>query len=74
MVGNDDEDCDWDGIHVHDEAFINHGFPKALSGWLEDRVNIPRAPTGGSRHNGHWNRYFEWAEAIRNEGLAHTTR
>jgi hypothetical protein len=63
MVPDDSQGCNWTGVHAHDETYIEDDYPKALPGWAEDHVNIPQAPGGGSRHNGHWNRYFSWSEA-----------
>ena len=63
-----DYGCPWTDYHVHDYAYIDHAFPKALPGWLEDRNppypnGIPKAPAAKQWLTHDWTRYFEWAEA-----------
>ena len=69
---DDSQNCPWTGTHVHDNAEINHSYPKAIPGWAENRNPptpnaIPYAPGGLFPPNGWpnygWSRYFEWAEA-----------
>jgi hypothetical protein len=69
-VGNmvdDSVGCNWTAHHVHDTAITDHSFPKALSGWLENRPpiqgSIPVLAEVNGWCNCGWSRYFVWAEA-----------
>jgi hypothetical protein len=58
----DDRPCPWTDYHVHDYAFIDHAYPKALPGWLDNRTDIPVVPGSRTWPTFGWSRYFEWAE------------
>lgn len=70
MIPDAGASCPWCGppscapyLHVHDLAYINPAYPKALPGWAENTAQIPGEPASTWWWTYDWSRYFEWAEA-----------